>query len=59
MANDVFKQIVMQNSIQKRTVNLSCLNNVELLRSLDKYEKLRLIDGLKQVTMKEDEFVFN
>lgn len=59
MAGDVFKQIVASNAIQKRDLNFSFLDQVDLLRVLDKYEKMKLIDGLQSTELKENDFVFH
>lgn len=44
---DVFKHIIAQNTIRRRDLNLSYLNQVDLFRNLETYEKMKLIDGLK------------
>ena len=46
---DVFKHIIAQHSIRRRNVSLEYLDKVELLKSLETEEKLRLIDGLQVV----------
>ena len=49
LSGDVFKQIIAQNSIKRRNINLEYLEKVELFKGLDQYDKLKLIDGLKMV----------
>jgi len=51
LSGDVFKQIIALNSIRRRNISLEYLDKVELFKSLEQYEKLKLIDGLKVVTM--------
>lgn len=57
MTADVFKHIIAQNNVRRRGLNLTYLNQVELFKSLETYEKLRIIDGLKIQTYCEGEFV--
>ncbi len=47
MSADVFKHIIAQNNVRRRGLNLTYLNQVELFKSLETYEKLKIIDGLK------------
>lgn len=47
---DVFKHIIAQNTIRRRDLNLSYLNQVDLFRNVETYEKMKLIDGLKILT---------
>ena len=49
LSGDIFKQIIAQNSIKRRNINLEYLEKVELFKGLDHYSKLKLIDGLKMV----------
>jgi CRP-like cAMP-binding protein len=59
LSGDVFKQIIALNSIRRRNISLEYLDKVELFKSLETYEKLKLIDGLKVVTMGAEEYVFH
>ena len=59
LSGDVFKQIIAQNSIKRRNINLEYLEKVELFKGLDQYDKLKLIDGLKMVHMNSGEYVFH
>lgn len=43
----IFKQIVIESTKQRRSTELGFLDNVDLFKKLDKYEKLRLLDGIK------------
>lgn len=43
----IFKQIVIESRKQRRSTELGFLDNVDLFKKLDKYEKLRLLDGIK------------
>ena len=55
----VFKQIIAQNQIKRRNVNLQYLEQVQLFDGLDQYDKLKLIDGLKIVNIGPGEYVFH
>ena len=59
LSGDVFKQIIAQNSIKRRNINLEYLEKVELFKGLEQYDKLKLIDGLKMVQMNAGEYVFH
>lgn len=54
----LFKQIVMKASMDKRNTRQRFLNSIKLFDSIDKYQKLKLIDGLTPLTLKNGEFVF-
>jgi cAMP-dependent protein kinase regulator len=58
LSADVFKHIIAQNNLRRRGLNLTYLNQVELFKGLETYEKLKIIDGLKIQTFKQGEFVF-
>ena len=49
LSGNVFKHIIAQNAIRRRNISLESLDKVELFKELEKYEKLKLIDGLKVV----------
>lgn len=59
LSGDVFKQIIAVNSIRRRNISLEYLDKVELFKCLKQYDKLKLIDGLKVVTMSAGEYVFH
>jgi len=59
LSGDVFKQIIAANSIHRRNISLEYLDKVELFKSLERLDKLRLIDGLKMMQMGPGEFVFH
>ena len=59
LSGDVFKQIIAFNSIRRRNISLEYLDKVELFQGLEKYSKLKLIDGLKVVNMIGGEYVFH
>jgi cAMP-dependent protein kinase regulator len=44
---NIFKKIIIENSQQRRSTELGFIQRVDLFRNLDKYEKLKLLDGLK------------
>jgi len=44
---NVFKNIIIRQMQERRVTGLAFLDKVELLDPLDKYEKLRLLDGLQ------------
>lgn len=54
----LFKQMIIQSTMQKRTNHAGFLNQIKLFDSLEKQQKLRLVDGLVQITFAKDEFVF-
>ena len=54
----LFKKIIIQSSMKKRTQNAGFLNGIKLFDSLDKQQKLRLVDGLQAVTKQDAEEVF-
>lgn len=59
LSGDVFKHIIAINSIRRRNISLEYLDKVELFKSLEKYDKLKLIDGLKVQQMAAGEYVFH
>ena len=44
--------------MQKRRNHAGFLNSIQLLESLDKAQKLKLVDGLQQITTDQGKFVF-
>jgi CRP-like cAMP-binding protein len=42
----VFKNIIIKSVLQRRMVEISFLEKVELFKDVDKYEKIKLVDGL-------------
>lgn len=48
----------MKASMDKRNTRQRFLNSIKLFDSIDKYQKLKLIDGLQSMTLKKGEFVF-
>ena len=59
LSADVFKHIIASNTLRWRNINLNYLNQVELFKTLEPYEKLKLIDGLKIKNFKLNDFVFH
>ena len=59
LSGNVFKQIIASNTVQRRNVNLQYLDKVKLFRGLDQSDKLKLIDGLKVVSIAAGEYVFH
>ncbi len=59
LSADVFKHIIAQNTIRRRNINLSYLDQVNLFKGLETYEKLKLIDGLEIQSFSEGKFVFH
>ena len=45
--------------MHRRKISLENLDKVQFYKNLESYQKLHLIDGLKQVTYKDKEFIFN
>lgn len=59
LSADVFKNIIAQNTLRKRSINLNYLNQVNLFKKLEIHEKMKLIDGLEVLQVKKGEFVFH
>ena len=53
----IFKKIVVKNAVVKRSTELGFLDRVSLFHSLDKFEKLSLLDGLKPLWYNKNEVV--
>jgi cAMP-dependent protein kinase regulator len=58
LSADVFKHIIAQNTLRRRGLNLGYLNHVQLFKNLETYDKMKLIDGLKQQLIPKGDFVF-
>lgn len=43
----VFKHIIIKSTIKRRNIELSFLDKVNIFQQLERYEKLKLIDGLE------------
>jgi len=54
----LFKKIIIESSMKKRTSHAGFLNSIKLFESLDKAQKLRLVDGLQTVKTEAGKFVF-
>ena len=52
------KQIIIRSSMQKRTDHAGFLNSIQLFDNLESQQKLRLVDGLMQITFKQGDYVF-
>ena len=52
LSGDCFKNIITANQIRKRNISLESLDAVDLFKGMDKFEKLKLIDGLKGAAFK-------
>lgn len=59
LSADVFKNIIAQNTLRRRGLNMGYMNQVQLFKNLETYEKLKLIDGLKSQEYSPGQFVFN
>jgi cAMP-dependent protein kinase regulator len=53
----VFKNIIIKATLQKRSISLGFLDQVKLLEKLDRYEKLKLIDGLESKSYKKGDTI--
>lgn len=51
---NIFKNIVMSSSVLKRNMELGFIDKVYLMNKLDRYEKLKLLDGLEVMYFAED-----
>lgn len=54
----VFKNIIIKQTIKRRNIELSFLDKVDLFVNLEKYEKLKLIDGLELKKFPKGDFIF-
>ena len=45
----IFKTLIIKSSIEKRAQKASFLDSIKLFEQLDKFQKLKLIDGLQSV----------
>ena len=45
----IFKNIIVSSVLQRRSTELTFLDNVDIFSNMDKYDKLSLLDGLKVV----------
>ena len=59
LSGDVFKHIIAAHSIQRRNISLEYLDKVQLLKRLETYQRVKLVDGLKQVTVQPKEYIFH
>ena len=53
-----FKALVIKSSILKRQQRTKFLNSIKLFDQIDKFQKMKLIDGLRSIELKASEFVF-
>ena len=53
----VFKHIIIKQTVNRRNISLGFLERVPLFSNLDKYEKLKLIDGLESKELTKEEFI--
>lgn len=55
----VFKNIIIKSTISRRNIELSFLERVNMFTNLDRYEKLKLIDGLESKRFLKGDFIIN
>ena len=53
----IFKKIIIESTQQRRSTELGFLENVEIFKNLDKYEKLKLLDGIKSLWFHKGEAI--
>jgi cAMP-dependent protein kinase regulator len=53
----IFKAIIIKSSMNKRSVQFGFLDSIKLFENLDKFQKLKLVDGLQQITLPAGEFI--
>ena len=53
----LFKQMIVQSSIQKRQNLETLLGKIKLFESLDRFQKLKIVDGLQQIVLNKNDFV--
>ena len=54
----IFKKLITQTHMAKRSNHAAFLNSIQLFDALDKQQKLKLVDGLQQITIEQDQYVF-
>lgn len=54
---NIFKMIIVKASMNKRNIQLGFLEGIKLFASLNKFQKLKLVDGLAKVEVKQGEMV--
>lgn len=54
----IFKAIIIKSSIDKRIIQSGFLDKIALFDSLEKTQKLRLLDGLQTHYFKNNHYVF-
>jgi CRP-like cAMP-binding protein len=53
----IFKTILIKSSIQKRSLQAGFLDKIKLFDSLDKFQKLKLVNGLQTMNLNRGEFI--
>ena len=53
----LFKQILIKSSMSQRQLKLGFLESIKLFGNLDKFQKLKLADGLTEVNLEKGEVV--
>lgn len=48
LEGSIFKSIVVKSSVQRRRRGVEFLKQMKLFDRLDKFEKLKIVDGLEQ-----------
>ena len=59
LCGNVFKHIIAAHHMNRRKISLEYLDKVQFYKNLETYQKFKLIDGLKQVTYADKEFIFH
>ena len=54
---EAFNHIVREATVKKREKYEKLLEKIELLKNIDSYEKMQVIDALKPVSFKKGEFI--
>lgn len=53
----LFKAIIIKSNMVKRNTQFGFLESIKLFSNLDKFQKLKLVDGLKVITLNKGEFI--
>lgn len=53
----IFKAMIIRNSMTKRNIQYGFLDGIKLFSTLDKFQKLKLVDGLQAITAQKDEII--
>lgn len=53
----IFKTIIIKSSIEKRSLKAGFLERIKLFDQLDRFQKLKLVDGLKMKVLQKGDYI--